>query len=104
MAGVYTVGACVVAKQEQTQQPLAKRIGMREFRADFSDFMRQVRDGASFIVTCRGEAVAIIQPPQPPVRTRTRRRPGGLRGKIRISADFDTLPAQTLAAMEGNED
>jgi prevent-host-death family protein len=89
-----------MAEQEKTPQPPAERIGVREFRGNFSGFMRQVRHGASFIVTSRDEAVAIILPPQPPARPR--RQPGALRGKIHMMPDFDTLPSEILAAMEGD--
>jgi prevent-host-death family protein len=87
-----------MAEQEKMPPHPAKRIGVREFRANFSGFMRQVRHGSSFIVTSRDEVVAIIQPPQP--LARPRRQPGTLRGKIRMTPDFDTLPADMLAAME----
>ncbi len=90
-----------MADQEKTPKPPAKRIGVREFRGNFSAFMRQVRHGASFIVTSRDEAVAIIQPPQPPARPR--RQPGTLRGKIHMAPDFDTLPSEILAAMDGSQ-
>ena len=63
--------------------------------------MRQVRHGATFIVTSRDEAVAFIQPAQPAALPRRQR--GNLRGKIHMTPDFDTLPAEILAAMEGNE-
>jgi antitoxin (DNA-binding transcriptional repressor) of toxin-antitoxin stability system len=63
--------------------------------------MRQVRHGASFIVTSRDEAIAIILPPQSPARPR--RQPGTMRGKIHMAPDFDTLPSEILAAMEGND-
>lgn len=98
---VSTLGACVIAEQEKTPQRPAQRIGVREFRGNFSGFMRQVRHGASFIVTSRDEAVAIIQPPRTPARPP--RQPGGLRGKIHMTPDFDTLPPEILASMEGNE-
>jgi antitoxin (DNA-binding transcriptional repressor) of toxin-antitoxin stability system len=62
--------------------------------------MRQVRRGASFIVTSRDEVVALIQPPHPPARPP--RQPGRLRGRIEMAPDFDTLPADILAAMEGD--
>jgi antitoxin (DNA-binding transcriptional repressor) of toxin-antitoxin stability system len=90
-----------MAEQETTPPHPAQRIGVREFRGNFSRFMRQVRHGASFIVTSRDEAVAMIGPPQSTARPR--RQPGTLRGKIHMTPDFDTLPAEILAAMEGNE-
>ena len=34
---------------------------------------------------------------------RPSRRPGALRGKIRMAPDFDDLSADVLAAMEGEE-
>jgi antitoxin (DNA-binding transcriptional repressor) of toxin-antitoxin stability system len=88
-------------EQEKTLPHPAKRIGVREFRGNFSSFMRQVRHGASFIVTSRDEAVAIIQPPQSPARPR--RQPGTLRGKIQMAPEFDALPADIVASMEGDE-
>ena len=63
--------------------------------------MRQVRQGASFIVTSPDEVVANIQPPQSPAPPR--RQPGGLRGKIQMAPDFDTMPTEILVAMEGDE-
>jgi hypothetical protein len=35
---------------------------------------------------------------------RPRRQPGALRGKIWIAPDFDALPSDMLAAMEGEEE
>ncbi len=87
-----------MADREKTPTHPAKRIGVREFRGNFSGFMRQVQHGASFIVTSRDEAVAIIQPPEAAVGPR--RQPGGLRGKIRMAPDFDILPSEILATME----
>lgn len=75
---------------------LPQRVGVREFRGNFSGFMRQVRQGSSFVVTSRDEVVALIQPPQPPPR----RQPGTLRGKIEIAPDFDAIPPGLLATME----
>jgi prevent-host-death family protein len=85
---------------ERDKAAPAKRVGIREFRGNFSGFMRQVRHGSSFIVTSRDEVVAIIQPPHLP--TPLRRQAGSLRGKIRMSPDFDLLPVDIVAAMEGD--
>jgi antitoxin (DNA-binding transcriptional repressor) of toxin-antitoxin stability system len=87
--------------QEKTLEGSAKRVGIREFRGNFSGFMRQVRLGASFIVTSRDEAIAVIAPPPPSVRPR--RQPGKLRGKIHMAPDFDTLPEEILAVLEGSQ-
>jgi prevent-host-death family protein len=97
---LYTLSVNVMDQQEQARLHEAKRIGVREFRANFSGFMRQVRQGHSIIVTSRDEVVAIIQPPPPSARPQ--RQPGGLRGKVSMAPDFDALPADILAHMEGD--
>jgi hypothetical protein len=48
------------------------------------------------------EGMADVLPPA--AREQVSRRPGALRGKIRMAPDFDTMPADVLAAMEGEED
>ena len=78
-----------------------RRVGVREFRGNLTAFLRQVRQGAFFLVTARGEVLAELRPPSP--STRPARRPGALRGRIRIAPDFDILPDELLAAMEGEE-
>jgi antitoxin (DNA-binding transcriptional repressor) of toxin-antitoxin stability system len=88
-------------RQDTNPPPTANRVGVREFRGNFSGFMRQVRQGASFVVTSRDEVVAIIQPP--PSATLSRRQPGTLQGKIRLMPDFDTLPPDIVAAMESRD-
>ena len=79
--------------------PPALRVGVREFRSNFSGFMRQVRQGSSIVVTSRDEVVAIVQPPLPVPALR--RQPGTLRGRITMAPDFDVAPPELLAAMEG---
>ena len=78
-----------------------RRIGVREFRGNLTGFLRQVRQGSSFLVTSHDQVVAELRPPQR--AEQPRRRPGALRGKIRMAPDFETLPADVLAAMEGEE-
>jgi prevent-host-death family protein len=90
-----------MAEQDKASPPAPRRIGIREFRGNLPGFLRQVRQGSSFLVTSRGEVVALVQPPQPPVPPR--RQPGTLRGKIRMAADFDTLPDDLLSVMENGE-
>lgn len=78
-----------------------RRLGVREFRANMTGFLRQARRGSSFLVTSHDEVLAEIHPPSKAVRPR--RQPGVLRGKIRLAPDFDVLPPDVLAAMEGEE-
>lgn len=77
-----------------------RQVGVREFRSNMTGLLRQARHGASFLITSHGEVVAELRPPSAP--DRPRRRPGALRGRITIAPDFDTLPADLLAAMEGD--
>lgn len=79
-----------------------RRLGVREFRANMATVLRQARHGSSFLVTSRDEVLAEIHPPSK--ADRPRRRPGALRGKIRMASDFDTLPPDVLAALEGDEE
>ncbi len=79
-----------------------RQVGVREFRGNLTAFLRQARLGASFLVTPHGEVLAEIRPPAS--STRPPRRPGVLRGRIRIAPDFDTLPDDLLTAMEDREE
>ena len=74
---------------------------MREFRADLTGFLRQARHGTTFLITSRDQVLAEVRPP--PEAERPRRRPGALRGKIRMAPDLDALPPDVLADIEGGE-
>lgn len=87
------------AQENTALQP--ERVGMREFRSNLSGFLRQVRQGKSFLVMSRDQVVAEVRPPP---ATQPRRRPGALRGKIHMAANFDALPLDVLAAMEGDDE
>ena len=83
-------------KQDNPAAPL--RIGVREFRGNMTDFLRQARSGASFLITSHDEVVAELHPPS--VQARPRRQPGGL--QIWMAPDFDDWPDDMLAEMEGD--
>jgi prevent-host-death family protein len=90
-----------MAEQDRASHTVPQKIGIREFRGNLPGFLRQVRQGSSFLVTSRGEVVALVQPPQPPAPPR--RQPGALRGKIHMTPDFDVLPDDLLSIMENGE-
>lgn len=83
---------------DKDQMP-PRRIGVRALRDDLAGFLRMASRGDSFLVTARGAVLAEIRPP--PKALRPARRPGALRGRIHMDPDFDTLPPDVLAAMEG---
>ena len=77
----------------------SQQIGIRAFREHLSGYLRQARDGETFLITSNGEVLAEIRPP--PAEIRPPRRPGALLGQIVLAPDFDALPVDILAAMEG---
>lgn len=66
-----------------------------EAKAQLSALVEKVMDGQEVVLGKAGKPVAKIVPyvpsPQP-------RKPGALRGKIRIADDFDELPTDIAAA------
>jgi antitoxin (DNA-binding transcriptional repressor) of toxin-antitoxin stability system len=88
-----------MAESQPDKSP--QRVGVREFRGNLTGFLRQARQGRSFLIMSRDQVLAEVGPP--PHAARPRRRPGALRGKIRIASDFDALPPDMLATMEGEE-
>jgi antitoxin (DNA-binding transcriptional repressor) of toxin-antitoxin stability system len=85
----------------QLEEEAPVRVGVRELRGNLSGFLRQARQGASFLVMSHDEVVAEVRPPS--ALARPPRRPGALRGRLRIAPDFDHTPADLVTAMEGEE-
>ena len=91
-----------MAEREQARiNPAHQRVGVRKFRGNLTEFLRQARLGTTFLVTSHDQVLAEVRPP--PEAGRTPRTPGALRGKIQIAPDFDVLPPGVLAAMEGED-
>jgi len=86
---------------QSANKEVPQQVGVREFRGNMTGYLRQARLGESFLITSRGEVIAELRPPA--THERAQRVPGALRGKIRMAPDFDTIPADLLAAMEGEE-
>ena len=91
-----------MADPEQETSKHSQRVGVREFRKNLTGFLRQARHGASILITSHDVVLAEIRPP--PQAERRQREPGALRGKITLAPDFDILPHDVLAAMEGREE
>lgn len=81
--------------REQITSP--RRVGVREFRGNLTSFLKQVEEGQRFVLTSHHKVVAEIGPPSSNI---VARKPGALRGKIKLADDFDALPADVLKSME----
>ncbi len=75
------------------------QVGVRELRGNLTHYLREASQGTSILVTSNNTVIAELR--APPAHLRPPRQPGALRGQIRMAADFDTLPDDVLAAMEG---
>ena len=87
-----------MADETAKGNPPEIRVGIRELRGRLTHYLRQARSGVSVLVTSHSDIVAEIRAPG--ARLGTPRRPGALRGQIRMAPDFDTLPDEVLASLE----
>ena len=83
---------------QNSDQPEAVRIGVRELRGDLSRYLREASKGAAILVTSHDAVIAEIHPPS--AKYASPRQPGALAGRIWLAEDFDELPPDILAAME----
>ena len=60
-----------------------------EAKARFSALVDEASGGQSFVICRAGRPLVVLSQYVPPVR---KRRPDSLKGKIRMSDDFDALP------------
>ena len=75
-----------------------QRVAIGEFQGNLAAYLRQASQGASFLVMSDDEVLAEIRPPV--ASTLTPRRPGALRGRIKMADDFDELPEDVLDLIE----
>jgi prevent-host-death family protein len=74
-------------------------VNIHEAKTQLSRLVERVRSGEEIILAKAGEPVARIVPYVAPA---VQRKPGALKGRIRIGADFDApLPEEVLTAFEG---
>ncbi len=67
-----------------------------EAKAQLSALIERVIRGEEVIINRAGKPVAVLRPYRPDRRPR---KPGRLRGKIRIASDFDDLPPDIAEAI-----
>lgn len=77
-----------------------RKVGVREFRGNMTAYLQEVQEGYTLLITSRDRVVAELRPPP---AAAPRRQPGGLKGRLAMAPDFDALPDDLLAAMEGEE-
>ena len=75
------------------------QINIHQAKTQLSRLVERVAGGEEIIIAKSGKPVARLVPYTP---KRAARRPGAMRGKIRIKKNFDApLPKETLASFEG---
>ena len=75
------------------------QINIHQAKTQFSRLVERVAGGEEIIIAKSGKPVARLVPYTP---KRAVRRPGAMRGKIRIKKNFDEpLPKEILASFQG---
>lgn len=73
-------------------------VNVYDAKTHLSRLLDRVVAGEQITIARAGRPVARLVPIEP---ARAARKPGAWRGKVRISADFDTLPDEVAAAFRG---
>jgi prevent-host-death family protein len=73
-------------------------VNVYEAKTNFSRLLDRVARGEEIIIARAGHPVARLVPFTSDSAPRT---PGGWRGRVRMSADFDALPDDVAAALRG---
>lgn len=75
-------------------------VNVHEAKTHLSKLLERVEAGEEIILARNGKPVARLVPMR-----RVRRRPGGMKGRIWISEDFDApLPEEIVRAFEGESE
>ena len=76
-----------------------EKVNIHEAKTNLSRLIEEVTEGAEIVIAKAGKPVAKLVPIGHGGRVR---KPGFLKGRIRIAADFDVpLPAELLDTFEG---
>lgn len=76
-----------------------RTVNMHEAKTHFSKLVDSVMKGNEVVIAMAGKPVAKLTP----IEKKPIRRPGGLKGKIKIAKDFDApLPENILSDFEGS--
>lgn len=77
-----------------------KQVNMHEAKSRLSELGELVWQGEKVVIAKAGKPYLDLLPHRP---DRKERKPGLLKGKIRIAADFDHTPDEVIAAFEGRK-
>ena len=80
---------------------MTTRVDIYEAKTHLSQLIDRVAQGEVIVIAHAGRPVARLVPVD---RRRKRRVPGGWEGRVWIAPDFDELPAELLAAFEGENE
>jgi prevent-host-death family protein len=84
---------------------LDRVFNIHEAKTNLSRLVAKVESGEDVVIARAGKPVARLVPVGRGKKKRPNRRPGQLKGKIRIGPDFDDpLPEEVLAAFRGERD
>lgn len=75
-----------------------KQVNMHEAKSRLSELGELVWKGEKVVIAKAGKPYLDLLPHR---KERSERKPGLLKGKIRIAADFDATPPELIAAFEG---
>jgi prevent-host-death family protein len=74
-------------------------VNIHDAKTQLSKLVEKAEAGRETVIARAGKPVARLVPLAPKIRTRTL---GGLKGKLKVPADFDApLPPGVIAAFEG---
>jgi antitoxin (DNA-binding transcriptional repressor) of toxin-antitoxin stability system len=77
-----------------------EHVNVHAAKTQLSKLLERVERGEEFVIDRAGRPVAMLS--RAPVPSEPQREPGALRGRIRMSPDFDDdLPEEVLAAFRG---
>lgn len=79
---------------------MGRQVNVHDAKTNLSKLLEEVEAGERIVISRAGQPVAVLSAYRPATR---KRRLGLFAGQGRIHDDFDTLPADLMAAFEGRE-
>lgn len=78
-----------------------RQVNIYDAKTHFSRLIQEAAGGEEIVIAKSGKPVAKLVPYR---ALATARQPGAWRGRVRISPDFDALPAELEAAFHGENE